>query len=152
MRWLAPTCPASKILESATLIGARALGLGDELGTTDAGQAGGDDCGRACRRQVDDVEEFLSAASSRRQLQWLSLDLTIEPNPEPCEPLATYLSFIRFSHSVFALPFALTGALLACARSRRSRGGRSAGSSSRWWRRAVPRWDSIAWSMPAWTR
>ena len=27
--------------------------------------------------------------------------------------LATYLSFIRFSHSAFALPFALTGALLA---------------------------------------
>jgi len=27
--------------------------------------------------------------------------------------LAAYLSFIRFSHSVFALPFALTGALLA---------------------------------------
>jgi 4-hydroxybenzoate polyprenyltransferase len=28
-------------------------------------------------------------------------------------PLRTYLSFVRFSHSVFALPFALTGALLA---------------------------------------
>ena len=27
--------------------------------------------------------------------------------------LKTYLSFIRFSHTVFALPFALTGALLA---------------------------------------
>jgi 4-hydroxybenzoate polyprenyltransferase len=27
--------------------------------------------------------------------------------------LATYLSFVRFGHSVFALPFALTGALLA---------------------------------------
>jgi 4-hydroxybenzoate polyprenyltransferase len=27
--------------------------------------------------------------------------------------LRTYLSFVRFSHSVFALPFALTGALLA---------------------------------------
>ena len=27
--------------------------------------------------------------------------------------LAAYLSFVRFSHSVFALPFALTGALLA---------------------------------------
>jgi len=27
--------------------------------------------------------------------------------------LATYLSFVRFSHSIFALPFALTGALLA---------------------------------------
>ena len=25
----------------------------------------------------------------------------------------TYASFVRFSHSVFALPFALTGALLA---------------------------------------
>ncbi len=27
--------------------------------------------------------------------------------------ISTYLSFVRFSHSVFALPFALTGALLA---------------------------------------
>jgi 4-hydroxybenzoate polyprenyltransferase len=30
--------------------------------------------------------------------------------------LATYLSFVRFSHSVFALPFALAGALLAARR------------------------------------
>jgi 4-hydroxybenzoate polyprenyltransferase len=29
------------------------------------------------------------------------------------QTLLTYLSFVRFSHSVFALPFALTGALLA---------------------------------------
>ena len=29
------------------------------------------------------------------------------------ERLTTYGSFIRFSHSVFALPFALTGVLLA---------------------------------------
>ena len=29
------------------------------------------------------------------------------------ETVRTYLSFVRFSHSVFALPFALTGALLA---------------------------------------
>jgi 4-hydroxybenzoate polyprenyltransferase len=28
-------------------------------------------------------------------------------------PIASYFSFVRFSHSVFALPFALTGALLA---------------------------------------
>jgi 4-hydroxybenzoate polyprenyltransferase len=38
------------------------------------------------------------------------------PNLEPTNPanrLSTYLSFVRFSHSVFALPFALTGALLA---------------------------------------
>jgi 4-hydroxybenzoate polyprenyltransferase len=31
----------------------------------------------------------------------------------PVGRLRTYLSFVRFSHSVFALPFALTGALLA---------------------------------------
>lgn len=44
--------------------------------------------------------------------------------------LATYLSFIRFSHSVFALPFALTGALLA-------------------WRIAPFEWRQIAWVVAA---
>ena len=33
------------------------------------------------------------------------------------ERARTYLSFVRFSHSVFALPFALAGALLAAERS-----------------------------------
>src|SRR4028119_1124626 len=32
---------------------------------------------------------------------------------QPTLRLHTYASFVRFSHSVFALPFALTGALLA---------------------------------------
>ena len=45
-------------------------------------------------------------------------------------PLATYLSFSRFSHSVFALPFALTGALLA-AREQPMTGRRWPGSSPR---------------------
>ena len=40
--------------------------------------------------------------------------------------LATYLSFVRFSHSVFALPFALTGALLA-------------------WRQQPFSWAQVAW-------
>jgi 4-hydroxybenzoate polyprenyltransferase len=40
--------------------------------------------------------------------------------------LATYLSFVRFSHSVFALPFALTGALLA-------------------WRDAPFAWSQVLW-------
>ena len=40
--------------------------------------------------------------------------------------LATYLSFVRFSHSVFALPFALTGALLA-------------------WREHPFSWSQVAW-------
>src|SRR5687768_11698443 len=35
------------------------------------------------------------------------------PSGGSMRKLATYLSFVRFSHSVFALPFALTGALLA---------------------------------------
>jgi 4-hydroxybenzoate polyprenyltransferase len=39
---------------------------------------------------------------------------------------ATYLSFVRFSHSVFALPFALTGALLA-------------------WREQPFSWAQVAW-------
>jgi 4-hydroxybenzoate polyprenyltransferase len=40
--------------------------------------------------------------------------------------LTTYLSFVRFSHSVFALPFALTGALLA-------------------WREQPFAWPQVAW-------
>src|SRR5678809_885978 len=40
--------------------------------------------------------------------------------------LATYLSFVRFSHSVFALPFALTGALLA-------------------WRERPSSWGQVGW-------
>ena len=44
--------------------------------------------------------------------------------------LTTYLAFIRFSHSVFALPFALTGALLA-------------------WRIAPFEWRQILWVVVA---
>lgn len=44
--------------------------------------------------------------------------------------LVTYLSFVRFSHSVFALPFALTGALLA-------------------WREAPLRWSQVFWVVVA---
>ena len=44
--------------------------------------------------------------------------------------IATYLSFIRFSHSVFALPFALTGAMLA-------------------WRIAPFAWRQIVWMIVA---
>ena len=40
--------------------------------------------------------------------------------------LTAYFSFVRFSHSVFALPFALTGALLA-------------------WRGQPFSWSQVAW-------
>jgi 4-hydroxybenzoate polyprenyltransferase len=44
--------------------------------------------------------------------------------------IRTYLSFVRFSHSVFALPFALAGALLAA-------------------RRTPPTWGTIGWILVA---
>jgi 4-hydroxybenzoate polyprenyltransferase len=44
--------------------------------------------------------------------------------------LVTYLAFVRFSHSVFALPFALTGALFA-------------------WREAPFRWTQVVWVVVA---
>jgi 4-hydroxybenzoate polyprenyltransferase len=37
----------------------------------------------------------------------------LNPDPRTQNRLSTYLAFVRFSHTVFALPFALTGALLA---------------------------------------
>jgi 4-hydroxybenzoate polyprenyltransferase len=46
--------------------------------------------------------------------------------------LSTYLSFIRFSHSVFALPFALTGALLA-ANTPSMRQAYARGLANSWW-------------------
>src|SRR2546426_7218904 len=44
--------------------------------------------------------------------------------------IAVYLSFVRFSHSVFALPFALAGALLAA-------------------RHAAITWSAIGWILVA---
>jgi aminodeoxyfutalosine deaminase len=38
MRWVAPAVPARALLESATRVGAEALGLGDELGTIEVGK------------------------------------------------------------------------------------------------------------------
>ena len=70
MRWLAPNVPASKILESATLSGARALGFGDELGSLAPGK-------RAEMIAVDlpdgvgDVEEFLLSGIVPSQIAWV---------------------------------------------------------------------------------
>lgn len=70
MRWLAPSVPARQILESATLAGARALGLDRELGSLTPGKTG-----RVLAielpRRVDDVEEYLLSGIEAPQLQWL---------------------------------------------------------------------------------
>ena len=46
-------------------------------------------------------------------MQTTSAGCHSEPEPRTVNRVATYSSFVRISHSVFALPFALTGALLA---------------------------------------
>ncbi len=58
MRWLAPSVPAGELLKSATLVGARALGLDADLGTLAPGKL---DAMIAVelRAPIDDVEEYL---------------------------------------------------------------------------------------------
>jgi len=71
MRALAPSVPASALLESATRIGARALGFDADYGTIEAGR-------RARLLLVDlpagtgDVEEYLVSGIQPEQIRWLS--------------------------------------------------------------------------------
>jgi cytosine/adenosine deaminase-related metal-dependent hydrolase len=69
MRWLAPTVPAGKILESATLIGAQALGLGGELGSLTPGKRA-EMIAVNLPGRVEDVEEFLLSGITASQIQW----------------------------------------------------------------------------------
>jgi len=70
MRALAPTLPASVLLESATIQGARALGFEADYGTIEAGK-------RARLIAVDvpddvaDVEEYLVGGIAPDQIRWL---------------------------------------------------------------------------------
>ena len=60
MRWIAPGVPAAKLLESATLIGARALGLDAELGSLTPGKRA-EILAIELPGPVDDIEEYLVA-------------------------------------------------------------------------------------------
>ena len=71
MRWLAPDVPASKILESATLTGARALGLADELGSLTPGKRA-EMIAIELPAQVEDVEEYLLGGITPNQIQPLN--------------------------------------------------------------------------------
>jgi cytosine/adenosine deaminase-related metal-dependent hydrolase len=70
MRRLAPNVPAAKILESATLIGARALGLDDELGSLTAGKRA-EMIAVQLPEHVQDVEEYLLGGILPSQLEWV---------------------------------------------------------------------------------
>jgi aminodeoxyfutalosine deaminase len=72
MRHLAPDVPADKILESATLTGARALGLGDQLGSLTPGKQAKMIAVRL-PEQVENVEEFLLSGIRPEQVEAVNL-------------------------------------------------------------------------------
>jgi cytosine/adenosine deaminase-related metal-dependent hydrolase len=69
MRWLAPKVPASRILESATLVGAGALGL-DDLGSLTPGKRA-EMIAVDLPAGVDDVEEYLLTGIQAAQIEWV---------------------------------------------------------------------------------
>ena len=72
MRYVAPGVPAGKILESATLTGARALGLADQLGSLTPGKQA-KMITVQLPHNVDGVEEFLLSGIRPEQIQSLNL-------------------------------------------------------------------------------
>ena len=70
MRALAPSVPASRLLDSATRVGARALGFDADFGTIAPGKRG-----RLLAvdipLRVDDVEEYLVSGIHPEQVRWI---------------------------------------------------------------------------------
>jgi len=81
VRRLAPSVPASRILESATSAGAQALGFGAELGSIEPG-ARADLIAVRLPAGCADVEEYLLSGIQPSDISWLN-----QENSEPEEPV-----------------------------------------------------------------
>ena len=70
-RRIAPRVPARRLLESATLVAAGALGFGDEFGTIEAGKRAALIAVRV-PEGVNDVEEYLVSGIGPESIRWLA--------------------------------------------------------------------------------
>lgn len=70
MRWLAPQVAARQLLASATMVGARALGLDGEIGTLTPGKAA-EIIAVSLPDAVDNVEEYLVSGITPSQVTWV---------------------------------------------------------------------------------
>ena len=155
-RWprASPRSPPATWLTPPPRGGAEAMELAP-LGIADAGQAPRYHRGHAARR---------SPAPDRPKPRWCATRRRSSAGGRAREPhsrhgakpstadgnaVATFGRMVKFSHTVFALPFALAAAALAARDHRLSPSRACSPSSSPWPARARRRWDSTASSIAA---
>ena len=149
LRALAPSVPASALLASATIEGARALGFDADYGTIEPGKLA-----RLVavdiRAGAGDVEEYLVSGVHRDQIRWIEELSNVQTVQESISLLRSSASAIPCS------PCRLRWRVRCWRRSTSLRtasgGGPLPGFLSPWWRLAVRRWDSIVSSTPGSTR
>jgi cytosine/adenosine deaminase-related metal-dependent hydrolase len=71
MRWIAPNVPARRLIDSATLTGARALGLDAELGSLSPGKLARV-VAVGIPEGVDEIEEYLVSGVAPPDISWVS--------------------------------------------------------------------------------